>query len=224
MSSTTNSEWLNDLAAGVLALQDGTMTQGQFVTTLLPPTDGWIGIAASDQILAEKITKLVSAVTLRDEDFDHWVAGGPEPAGPYGNGTYPLHTLYGGTIILPSPQQMQKVMMKGDPAKVGVVFEVFIKPPPNTTIGGYKSPGNQVFTNTGCIGYSRVAATGPVAFTVLKNGAVAGTVSFAAGSTAAVFALTGGQVSLVRGDLLEVTSPGVQDATLSGPSLTFSGD
>lgn len=69
-----------------------------------------------------------------------------------------------------------------------------------------------------------VAATASAVFLIKKNGTQVGTLTFAAAGTSGTFASTGGlAVSYVAGDILEITAPTPQDATLSGVSITLAG-
>lgn len=69
-----------------------------------------------------------------------------------------------------------------------------------------------------------VAATASAVFLIKKNGTQVGTLTFAASGTTGTFASTGGTaVSFVAGDILEITAPSPQDATLSGVSITLAG-
>lgn len=69
-----------------------------------------------------------------------------------------------------------------------------------------------------------VAATASAVFLVKKNGTQVGTLTFAASGTVGTFATTGGTAkSFVAGDILEITAPTPQDATLSGVSITLAG-
>jgi hypothetical protein len=65
-----------------------------------------------------------------------------------------------------------------------------------------------------------VAATGPSAFALLKNGAAIGTIQFAAGEAAASFAVAAA-VDFAAGDLLAIAAPDPQDATLADIALTL---
>jgi len=68
------------------------------------------------------------------------------------------------------------------------------------------------------------AATASAVFLIKKNGTQVGTLTFAASGTTGTFATTGGlTVSFVAGDILEITAPSPQDATLLGVSITMAG-
>jgi hypothetical protein len=75
---------------------------------------------------------------------------------------------------------------------------------------------------TGSCAYAGVAATATTVFTILKNGTVFGTMTFAAGSHVATWAAATA-TSFVLGDLLMVVAPGVQDTTLADISLVVIG-
>lgn len=178
----------------------------------------------SNADLAQQIVDLVTKWNVREDQMVAWLGGTPT-GGPGNDGLYPLTNELGVTYMVACPAKMVSVTQKGDPAKVAAVIEVFVKPPPSVIIGGYRSPGIQTFTNTACIGYVKGALpTNDAVFTVKKNGSVVGTITILAGTSYPIFNLTGGQVSLVRGDILEVVSPSTQDPTLTGPSFTFAGD
>jgi hypothetical protein len=74
----------------------------------------------------------------------------------------------------------------------------------------------------GSRGHADTAATAEAVFTILKNGAAAGSVTFAASSHDAAFSLAGG-LTLVPDDRLELVAPATQDATLAGLALTLIG-
>ena len=74
----------------------------------------------------------------------------------------------------------------------------------------------------GSRGHVDTAATAEAAFTILKNGASVGSITFAAASQDAAFALASG-LALVPSDRLELVAPATQDATLAGLALTLIG-
>ena len=74
----------------------------------------------------------------------------------------------------------------------------------------------------GSRGHADSAATAEAVCTILKNGASVGSITFAAASQDAAFALAGG-LALVPGDRLELVAPATQDATLAGLALTLIG-
>jgi hypothetical protein len=65
-----------------------------------------------------------------------------------------------------------------------------------------------------------VAATGPSAFPLLKNGAGIGAVQFAAGEAAASFAVAAA-VDFAAGDVFAIAAPDPQDATLADIAFTL---
>lgn len=68
-----------------------------------------------------------------------------------------------------------------------------------------------------------VAATASSVFLIKKNGTQVGTLTFAISGTVGTFSTTAVPISFVAGDILEITAPTPQDATLSGVSITLSG-
>jgi hypothetical protein len=74
----------------------------------------------------------------------------------------------------------------------------------------------------GSRGHADTAATAEAVCTILKNGVAVGSITFAAASQDAAFALAGG-LSLVPGDRLELVAPAAQDATLADLALTLIG-
>jgi hypothetical protein len=71
---------------------------------------------------------------------------------------------------------------------------------------------------TGSVGKAGVASTGTATFTVTKNGTQIGTVVFTSSATAT---FTGTATSFAAGDVLAVTAPSSQDATLANVAITF---
>lgn len=67
-----------------------------------------------------------------------------------------------------------------------------------------------------------VAATGSSVFTIKKNGSSVGTVTYAPSGTTGTFA-SSGAVSFAAGDVLTITAPSSQDATLSGIAICLKG-
>lgn len=221
MSSITNPEWLADLGTAVAALSAGTITPEGFAAQMLSPTNGWIGIAASDQVLAEKVTNTVGAITLRDEDFDLWAAGTPT-GGPYGTGEYPLHTLAGGTIIVPSIQKLLTLVQHGADAKTGLAFSV---------VGGYNGgellemigvPGPLVIDSSSVSGWAENAPTDDSTFVLKRNGAAWGTVTFHGGFSNNI-TCSFSTNSLANGDAVMLYAPAVIDPTLQNFTLTIPG-
>lgn len=74
----------------------------------------------------------------------------------------------------------------------------------------------------GSRGHADTAATAEAVCAILQNGVAVGSITFAAGSQDAAFALTGG-LALVPGDRLELVAPATQDATLASLALTLIG-
>ena len=74
----------------------------------------------------------------------------------------------------------------------------------------------------GSRGHADTPATAVAELAILKNGAAAGSITFAAASQDAAFSLAGG-LGLVPGDRLELVAPATQDATLAGLALTLIG-
>lgn len=69
---------------------------------------------------------------------------------------------------------------------------------------------------------AEVAATASSVFSLLKNGAQFGTITFGAGSASGVFASAADTI-FSAGDILTVVAPTPRDATLSGVSATVTG-
>ena len=74
----------------------------------------------------------------------------------------------------------------------------------------------------GSRGHADTPATAVAELAILKNGAAAGSITFAAASQDAAFSLAGG-LGLVPGDRLELVAPATQDATLAGLAFTLIG-
>lgn len=74
----------------------------------------------------------------------------------------------------------------------------------------------------GSRGHADAAATAAAVLSLRHNGTAVGTITFAAGSQDAAFALAGG-LALLPGHRLELDAPAVQDATLAGLAFTFLG-
>ena len=75
---------------------------------------------------------------------------------------------------------------------------------------------------TGSRGHADTAATAEAVCTILKNGVAVGSITFAAASQDAAFALASG-LALVPSDRLELVAPATQDATLAGLAFTLIG-
>ena len=74
----------------------------------------------------------------------------------------------------------------------------------------------------GSRGHADTAATTEAVCTILKNGVAVGSITLAAASQDAAFALAGG-LALVLGDRLELVAPATQDTTLAGLAFTLIG-
>jgi hypothetical protein len=71
---------------------------------------------------------------------------------------------------------------------------------------------------------SGTAATASTVFTIAKNGASIGTVTFAASGTSGTWASSGGTAqSLAAGDVLTLTGPATPDTTLANIGFSFAG-
>lgn len=75
---------------------------------------------------------------------------------------------------------------------------------------------------SGSYAKSSAAATSTTVFTVLKNGASIGTITFAAAATAGTFSTTTA-VSVAAGDLIELRAQTVPDSTLAGFTFLIAG-
>jgi hypothetical protein len=74
----------------------------------------------------------------------------------------------------------------------------------------------------GSRGHDDTAATAEAVCSILQNGVSIGSITFAAASQDAAFALPGG-LALVPGERLELIAPATQDTTLAGLALTLIG-
>ncbi|HEX6443090.1 MAG TPA: hypothetical protein VF007_12945, partial [Stellaceae bacterium] len=74
----------------------------------------------------------------------------------------------------------------------------------------------------GSYGSAGTAATATANFTVAKNGAAIGTMSFAAGATSASFTMSS-TTAFAAGDVLTIAGPSPADATLANLAWTLSG-
>lgn len=75
---------------------------------------------------------------------------------------------------------------------------------------------------TGSEAIAQTAATSSAQFTLGRNGAVFGNITFAAGATVGTFNAT--TVPMFNaGDIINIVGPGVQDTTLADISVTISG-
>jgi hypothetical protein len=76
---------------------------------------------------------------------------------------------------------------------------------------------------SGSYAFSEVAANASSVFSIKKNGAEVGTITFAASGTTGTFATSGGSVSFAAGDILKIVAPGSQDSTLADIGITLKG-
>lgn len=74
----------------------------------------------------------------------------------------------------------------------------------------------------GSYGSAGAAATAAASFALAKNGSNVGTMAWAAGATAATFTM-GAATTFAGGDVLAVTAPATQDATLADLAWTLAG-
>src|SRR5712691_1273641 len=74
----------------------------------------------------------------------------------------------------------------------------------------------------GSYGTAGTAATASATFAIAKNGSNVGTMAFAAGATSATFAMATA-TSFAGGDVLTITAPATQDATLANLAWTLTG-
>lgn len=76
----------------------------------------------------------------------------------------------------------------------------------------------------GCYANASINATAETVLEIMKNGALIGTITFAAGSSNGVFASVGGtSKSFVAGDIISVLNDSVPDATLADISFVLAG-
>lgn len=83
----------------------------------------------------------------------------------------------------------------------------------NANIGGSIAPYSYTISQAACKARSLVAAAAQSIFTIKKNGASIGTVTFAASSTTGTVSIT--STAVVVGDLLTISAPGTADANLA---------
>jgi len=75
---------------------------------------------------------------------------------------------------------------------------------------------------SGSYGACGTAATASATFTIAKNGSAVGTMDFAAGISAASFAM-GSATTFAAGDVLTIAAPATPDATLANIAWTLAG-
>lgn len=112
----------------------------------------------------------------------------------------------------------------GTPHPISIGVWVAGKPAAGEKVARVAVPKAADFPNdlTGSIAVAQVASTGNVSFAVSVNGSAEGTIVFNASDTG-VF--TGfGAINLVAGDIVQITAPSTQDATLADISITLLGE
>jgi hypothetical protein len=221
MSTYTNNQWLVQLAADVDSLRLGTMTQAQFVTAMQTYTDGWIGIAAADSVLANLVSTTVTNIVLRDSDVDAWAYG--TVTGGDGAGNYTIHTLAGGTVVVPCIAKLLQLVTHGADAQTGLTFSIIGPFNNNELLQIIAPPGPLVIAPASVSGWCRVLPTASTTFPIFKNGSAWGTVTFGAGSHNAVTASFSSN-NIARGDGAELFAPAIVDATLADFSITIPGN
>lgn len=131
-------------------------------------------------------------------------------------------------ITSPSPDSNQYWTWLPLPEGPGDIFALSIAIN-GRPLGGELVEGH-VFADTiefaddfaGSYAVARVAPTAEAVFSILKNGVEVGTVTFAAASTAGVFA-SSGAVICTAGQSIDVECPDPQDSTISGVKITIRG-
>lgn len=107
-----------------------------------------------------------------------------------------------------------------------VCFTNFGAVGPNAQVGliQLQRPVTMAANFTGSGAKAKTAATAQTIFSVKKNGAEVGTITFEASGTTGILATTGGtDVSFAAGDVLEVVGPGTADTTLANVTITLVG-
>jgi hypothetical protein len=94
----------------------------------------------------------------------------------------------------------------------------------NLVVQRYVFAGTVIFPAglSGSQGTAGVAATATTTYNIRKNGANVGTMVFAAGATAATFAMASA-TTFMAGDILTVVAPALPDATLANLAWTLVG-
>jgi hypothetical protein len=221
MAGYTNSDWLTWLGTYIPQVASGALTAAGFQTAMESYTDGWIGIAASDSVLAGKVTDLVSNVVARDSNFDNWI-NGTAYGGPNGDGSYPLTSLSGGTVLLPCPARMMTLVTHGADAKTGLAFEVLGPWNPGELVGMKSVSGGLIIDTAAITGGCLIAPTGSPIVTFKKNGSAWGSVTFVAATTNVITQSFSSNI-LNRGDLIAMYAPASGDATFLNFAVTFPG-
>lgn len=224
MSSYSNQQWLTQLSTYVSQLAAGTISPTAFVASMQSYTDGWIGIAASDAVLAQQVTNLVSDVVQRDANFDAWV-NGSAVGGPNGDGNYPLTTLAGGVFTAPCIAKMLTLVAHGADAKTGLSFDCLGPWNPGELLRVMSPGGSLVLDTAGIVGGSLIAPTGAPVVTFKKNGLAWGTVTFGIGATGfgVVTAQSFTSNAVLPNDLIAMYAPAAGDATFADFTITLPG-
>ncbi len=109
----------------------------------------------------------------------------------------------------------------------GSVYDVTIwdsgRPAASELLARFDMPRTVSFgTNfNGSVASAGTAATASSAYTIEKNGASVGAITFGAGATTGAF--SGAAVTFNAGDVLTLIAPSSRDATLANVAITFSG-
>jgi hypothetical protein len=98
------------------------------------------------------------------------------------------------------------------------------KPASSSTVMMFVAPRNFTIPQnfTGSVAKADVAATADATFIIKKNGTNVATFTFGAGNSTATFS-TQSSVSVNAGDVITVTAPSSQDATLFDVAFSFAG-
>lgn len=91
------------------------------------------------------------------------------------------------------------------------------KPSANEVVGGLIAPVATTIVAARCVAKATVAATASTIFTISKDGAVVGTITFAAGSAQGTVTITSGAVNALQN--VTITAPANPDATLANISF-----
>lgn len=225
MSSYTNPQWLTQLAANTALLAAGSITQLQFQTNMEPYTDGWIGIAAADSVLANLIATTVSNIVIRDANFDAWING--TPTGGDGAGNYPLTSLAGGSTLEPCPAKLLQLVTHGADAQTALTFQVIGPYVANELLCLLTAPSALVLDPTAAVGYALFGATASSTFPIFKNNVSWGSLTFQLDATpltpSTAMTVSYSSNTVARGDTFALYAPAVVDATLLNLSATLPG-